>query len=82
MLTPPPPILSTIQANPDISSSVNLFGIIKEVAPIKGVADDQVLGVGEFQSNYFLDFPLYLDTRKQFYSALGNKSLLSQVSSI
>ena len=55
-----------------------LFGIIKEVAPIKGVATDEGLGVDEFQSKYFGGYPVYLDTDKVFYALLGNRGLLSQ----
>lgn len=56
----------------------NIVGIIKEVAPIKGVETDEELGVGEFQRKYFNNYPLFLDTNKSFYAILGNKSLLSQ----
>ena len=55
-----------------------LFGVIKEVAPIKGVATDLELGVEEFQSKYFGDYPVYLDESKNFYALLGNRGLLSQ----
>ena len=55
-----------------------LFGIIKEVAPIKGVDTDEELGVAEFQSKYFGDYPVYLDADKMFYALLGNRGLLSQ----
>lgn len=48
------------------------------MAPIKGVPSDAKLGVGEFQSKYFLNNPVYMDKDKVFYSILGNKSLLSQ----
>jgi len=67
--------------SPEISSlnlNINLIGIIKEVAPIKGAETDEVLGVTDFQENYFLNNPVYIDTEKVFYKALGNKSLLSQ----
>jgi hypothetical protein len=56
-----------------------LFGVIKEVAPCPGAASDKVLGLGEFQSRYY-PFPLFLDSDKRFYSALGNRSLLSTIS--
>jgi len=55
-----------------------IVGIIKEVAPVKGAATDEELGVGEFHSKYFRNFPLYLDAERHFYAFLGNKSLLSQ----
>lgn len=51
--------------------NVNLFGIIKEV----GVDTEGLL---EFQTKYFNNNELYLDSNKEFYKALGNKSLLSQ----
>jgi len=61
-----------------------LYGIIKEVAPVvgtaskKGAATDKELGVGSFQTKYFLDNPVYMDTEKVFYSFMGDKSLLAQ----
>lgn len=58
---------------------VGLFSIIKEIAPISGAATDEILGVGEYQSKYFLDYPVYLDERRLFYSAFGNKSLIAQL---
>eukprot|EP01039_Chlorochromonas_danica_P005645 gene5645-6227_t len=59
-------------------NDINVVGVIKEVAPIKGAETDEKLGVGEFQSKYFQGFPLFLDQEKKFYSFLGDKSLLSQ----
>jgi hypothetical protein len=59
-------------------NGANLFGIIKEVAPVSGAETDEILGVSEFQSKYFHDYPVYLDSEKTFYSYLGDKSLLSQ----
>ena len=55
-----------------------MIGIIKEVAPVKGAETDEILGVGEFQSKYFHNHPLYMDAERNFYAFLGNKSLLSQ----
>lgn len=60
------------------AQDMNIVGIIKEVAPVKGAATDEELGVGEFQSNYFRNYPLYLDEEKLFYSFLGDKNLLGQ----
>lgn len=48
------------------------------MAPVSGAQTDAELGVGEFQSSYFLDYPVYMDSKKEFYSYLGNKSLLGQ----
>jgi hypothetical protein len=45
--------------------------VIKELAPIKGAETDEILGVNEFHTKYFLDHPLYLDSERAFYSALG-----------
>lgn len=59
-------------------SGANLVGIIKEVAPVSGAETDEILGVGQFQTKYFNNYPVYLDHDKVFYSYLGNKSLLSQ----
>lgn len=47
------------------------LGVIKELAPIKGAETDEILGVSEFHTKYFLDHPLYLDSERAFYSALG-----------
>ena len=58
---------------------VNLVSVIKEVAPVSGAATDAILGVGEFQTKYFLDYPVYLDSERSFYSTLGNKSLMGQL---
>eukprot|EP01040_Poterioochromonas_malhamensis_P004238 gene4238-4540_t len=59
-------------------TGASLVGVIKEVAPVSGAETDQILGVGEFQSKYFNNFPVYLDHDRTFYSYLGNKNLLSQ----
>ena len=47
------------------------IAVIKELAPVKGAETDKILGVGEFQTKYFLDYPVYLDPNKAFYAALG-----------
>jgi hypothetical protein len=60
------------------SESGQVIGIIKEVAPVAGALTDKELGVGEFQSSYFNNYPLFMDEKKIFYSFLGNKSILSQ----
>lgn len=57
---------------------VKLISVIKEIAPTTQAATDEILGVGEFQSNYFKDYPVYLNEGKEFYSYLGNKSLFKQ----
>jgi hypothetical protein len=66
------------QWNPTLSKETNLIlidsiniGVIKELAPIKGAETDEILGVNEFHTKYFLDHPLYLDSERAFYSALG-----------
>jgi hypothetical protein len=61
-----------------LARGIQLVSIIKEVAPIKGAETDEALGVAEFQSTYFLDNPVYVNLDRAFFSALGNKSLLSQ----
>jgi hypothetical protein len=55
-----------------------MIGIIKEVAPSSGIETDEELGVNEFQTKYF-SFPLYRNQTLEFYNALGNRSLLSQL---
>jgi hypothetical protein len=52
--------------------------VIKEVAPVSGAATDKELGTTEFQTKYFDNHPLYLDSAQSFYSFLGKKSLLMQ----
>jgi AhpC/TSA antioxidant enzyme len=52
-----------------------LIGLVKEVAPCATARDDAELGIAEFQSKYFNDYPLYLDENKAFYSALGNRKI-------
>ena len=71
-------ISSRFAAGDYAQQQVKLIGVVKEVAPVAGAATDEVLGVGEFQSKYFHNFPLYMDSERHFYSYLGNKSLLSQ----
>lgn len=58
---------------------MHLISIIKEVAgESSGIEDDEKLGVRKFQEKYFKDFPVYLNQSKEFYHALGGRSLLSQ----
>lgn len=56
------------------------MSIIKEVAgdPTSAVADDKTLGVQSFQEKYFNDYPVYLNAGRDFYHALGGRSLISQ----
>merc|ERR1712025_389118 len=54
-----------------------LVGVVKEVAPTQQAANDTVLGVGEFQRDYFRGSELYLDEDKAFYAYLGNRRLLT-----
>lgn len=54
-----------------------LVGVVKEVAPTKQAANDTVLGVGEFQRDYFKGSDLYIDEDKAFYAYLGNRRLLT-----
>lgn len=51
--------------------NINLYGIIKEV----GVDTEGLL---DFQSKYFNNNEVFLDSDREFYKVLGNKSLLSQ----
>lgn len=51
-----------------------LIGLVKEVAPCSTAKTDEELGVAEFQSDYF-PYPLYLDSTKGFYSALGDRKI-------
>ena len=59
-------------------NGIKLYGVIKEVAPVSGAETDEELGVGEFQTKYFENHPVYRDNDKKFYKYLGEKSLLSQ----
>jgi len=53
------------------AGAIRLVGIVKEV-------DADPEGVDEFQKKYFNNNTLYIDMKKEFYQALGNKSLFSQ----
>ena len=53
------------------------MGIIKEVAPTSQAANDTVLGVSEFERQYFGGGAVYLDEGKQFYGFLGDRKLIS-----
>lgn len=53
-----------------------MVGIIKEVAPIKGAATDEELGVAKFEEHF--PHPLFMDREMKFYAALGNRSVLSE----
>ena len=54
---------------------MRLVGIIKEVSPDP---KEDKFGVIEFQTKYFKNFPVYMDSSLGFYTALGKKSLLKQ----
>jgi hypothetical protein len=56
-----------------------LIGIIKEVAPVSGAETDEVLGINEFNTQYF-PYPLYRDRELKFYAALGSRSFWSLAS--
>jgi hypothetical protein len=45
---------------------------------LQGARTDRELGVGEFQTKYFGNNPVYLDTDKNFYKVLGSRQILSQ----
>ena len=45
-----------------------LIGLVKEIAPCATAKDDSELGVGEFQTKYFNNYPVYLDQEKTFYA--------------
>lgn len=61
----------------DELGETELVGVVKEVAPTKGAATDEELGLGEFQEKYFR-YPVFLDENRTFYEALGNRNLLWQ----
>lgn len=78
-----PPLISNPSVAKDASVTsasgrVKLVGVIKEVAPVSGAENDEILGVNEFHTKYFQNHPLYLDADHAFYKYLGGKSLLSQ----
>jgi len=60
--------------NPSLQK-VKLVGVVKEVAPTSQAETDEKLGVGEFQSRYFGNRPIYLDSDRRFYELLGNRKL-------
>ena len=45
-----------------------LIALVKEIAPCATAKDDTELGVSEFQSKYFNNYPVYLDQDKTFYT--------------
>ncbi len=55
-----------------------MIGIVGEIAPTSDAKTDAELGIGEFHSKYFGDFPLYYDKDKRFFELLGSRKLLSQ----
>ena len=58
---------------------MKFVAVIKEVAPVAGAATDAELGVEQFEEKYLGSHnPIYMDVNKEFYKALGSKSLLSQ----
>ena len=58
---------------------MKFVAVIKEVAPVAGAATDAELGVEQFEQKYLgSQHPMYMDVNKEFYKALGSKSLLSQ----
>jgi hypothetical protein len=70
--------LSSRVENKTIGGDVDLVGIVKEVAPTKGgVLTDEELGVGEFQSKYFRNYPCYVDEEQKFYKILMGNNLFS-----
>ena len=66
-------------ATGEFPGSVKFVAVIKEVAPVAGAATDAELGVEQFEVKYLgSNNPIYMDINKEFYKALGSKSLLSQ----
>ncbi len=55
-----------------------LIGIVGEIAPTSDAKTDAELGIGEFHSKYFGDYPLYYDKDKLFFELLGSRKVLSQ----
>lgn len=66
-------------ARGEFGKSTKLIGVVKELAPCATAKDDAELGVGEFQSKYFGNYPLYLDSELVFYNALGNRKITSDL---
>lgn len=64
-----------MQAGNAALQKVPLVGIIKEVAPTVQAKDDETLGVGEFQRDYFASGTCYLDETRAFVGALGDRTL-------
>ena len=59
-------------------TGAKLVGIIKSVEKKSDVKTSKYLGVEEFQTDYFMNYPVYLDVNMDFYKFLGSKSILSQ----
>lgn len=66
--------LSNLHLSGSLGNS-KLLGVVKEIAPCSGASTDEELGLGEFQTNYFNNYPVYLDESKSFFQFLGSRSL-------
>jgi len=59
-------------------ADVPFIAVVREVAPVKGVAEDhgeKGLGVGDYQYKYFDGNKVYLDKEWGFVKAMGNRKL-------
>lgn len=59
-------------------NGAQLIGIIKKVESKDDIKTNKYYGVEEFQTNYFMNNPVYLDINLKFYEYFGNHSVLSQ----
>ena len=66
--------MTNLASSGAFGGNVNMFGVIKEVAPAVNAKTDEQLGVAEFQREYF-PYPLYLDEEQGFYEALGSRQI-------
>jgi len=62
----------------DPDGKISLVGVVKEVVedPKKDV---NLLGLVDFQTKYFLDYPVYIDKELKLFSALDAGTILGQL---
>lgn len=69
-------VMPKVRAMSGAKASVPFFAICKEIAPVPDAAEDhgdQGLGVGDFQYKYFGGNRMFMDEKRAFYEAMGNR---------
>lgn len=65
---------AALAANP--VDNVPVFAVVKEMEEPEPLDDDKLLGIAEFENEYFCG-PLYQDPARSFYEALGSKPIFT-----